>query len=51
MHRIPPEEFNHGGTRNLGASLAQGDVLVFTSQDAHAEDADWLAPLDRAAAR
>jgi rhamnosyltransferase len=45
VHRIPPEEFNHGGTRNLGASLARGEVLVFTSQDAHAESADWLALL------
>ena len=32
--RIPPEEFNHGATRNLGAALASGDVLVFISQDA-----------------
>ena len=52
VHRIPPAEFNHGGTRNLGAELARGDVLVFTSQDAHAEDGDWLArlvaPLDDA---
>ncbi|HEX8206063.1 MAG TPA: glycosyltransferase [Solirubrobacteraceae bacterium] len=50
VHRIPPEEFNHGGTRNLGVDLARGDRLVFTSQDAHAEDGDWLgrlvAPLD-----
>jgi rhamnosyltransferase len=45
VHRIPPEEFNHGGTRNLGASLARGDILVFTSQDAHAEGDDWLARL------
>jgi rhamnosyltransferase len=45
VHRIPPEEFNHGGTRNLGASLARGDVLVFTSQDAFAADEAWLATL------
>jgi rhamnosyltransferase len=45
VHRIPPGEFNHGATRNLGASLARGDVLVFTSQDAHAERPDWLARL------
>jgi rhamnosyltransferase len=45
VHEIPPAEFNHGGTRNLGASLARGDKLVFTSQDAHAEDPDWLAAL------
>lgn len=50
VHRIAAEEFNHGGTRNLGASLARGETLVFTSQDAHADDEDWLsrlvAPLD-----
>jgi rhamnosyltransferase len=45
VHRIPPEEFNHGATRNLGVSLARGDRLVFTSQDAHAENDDWLALL------
>jgi rhamnosyltransferase len=45
VERIPPEEFNHGGTRNLGARLARGDVLVFTSQDAHAADDSWLAKL------
>lgn len=45
VHRIAPEEFNHGATRNLGASLARGDVLVFTSQDAHAEGEDCLALL------
>ena len=45
VHRIPPAEFNHGGTRNLGASLARGEVLVFTSQDAHAETPGWLAAL------
>jgi rhamnosyltransferase len=45
VHRIPPEEFNHGATRNLGVSLARGDTIVFTSQDAHAEDGEWLARL------
>ena len=45
VHEIPPQEFNHGATRNLGASLARGDVLVFTSQDAYAADDRWLARL------
>ena len=45
VHEIPPAEFNHGGTRNLGVSLARGDKVVFTSQDAHAERDDWLALL------
>ena len=45
VHAIPRSEFNHGATRNLGAALARGDVLVWTSQDAHAEDEGWLARL------
>ena len=45
VHAIAPEDFNHGATRNLGVSLARGDKLVFTSQDAHAERDDWLALL------
>jgi rhamnosyltransferase len=45
VHEIPPERFNHGATRNLGVSLACGDVLVFTSQDAHADDDRWLERL------
>ena len=34
VHAIPPSEFHHGRTRNLGAQLARGETLVFTSQDA-----------------
>jgi rhamnosyltransferase len=42
---IPLAEFNHGATRNFGAELARGEILVFTSQDAVAPGADWLARL------
>lgn len=45
VHEIPASEFGHGRTRNLGASLAAGDVLAFTSQDAYAADEHWLAHL------
>lgn len=45
VHEIPPEAFDHGTTRNLGVELARGDVLVFTTQDACAADAAWLATL------
>jgi rhamnosyltransferase len=45
VHVIASHEFNHGGTRNVGAELARGDVLVFTSQDAYAASDDWLAKL------
>ena len=42
---IPAKEFNHGATRNLGAELARGEVLVFTSQDAYPVDERWLQRL------
>jgi rhamnosyltransferase len=45
VHEIPAAEFHHGRTRNVGAQLAQGDLLVFTSQDADAADETWLARL------
>ena len=40
---IPAQEFGHGTTRNLAASHAHGDYLVFLTQDATPADADWLA--------
>jgi rhamnosyltransferase len=49
VHEIPPEEFGHGRTRNLGVELARGEAIVFTSQDAVAVDVDWLARLVAAA--
>ncbi|MGN6372009.1 MAG: glycosyltransferase family 2 protein [Solirubrobacteraceae bacterium] len=45
IREIPPHEFNHGASRNLGASLAKGDVLVFISQDAYPVDDLWLQRL------
>ncbi|MBD0327834.1 MAG: glycosyltransferase [Pyrinomonadaceae bacterium] len=34
VHSIAKADFHHGRTRNLGASLAQGEILVFMTQDA-----------------
>lgn len=31
---IPSSEFNHGGTRNLGVSLAESAIVIFFTQDA-----------------
>jgi rhamnosyltransferase len=45
VHEIAPEDFGHGRTRNLGARLSRGEVLVFTTQDAVAADERWLATL------
>lgn len=39
---IDPSEFNHGATRNLAASRAKGEILVFISQDAEPVGDDWL---------
>jgi rhamnosyltransferase len=49
VQEIPAEEFGHGRTRNLGAALASGELLVFTSQDAVAADEHWLPHLAAAA--
>lgn len=32
--RIEPEEFNHGGTRAMGANHSSADLLLFMTQDA-----------------
>lgn len=42
VHPINPKEFNHGETRNLGVSLARGEFVVMTVQDATPATADWL---------
>ncbi|MFM8322758.1 MAG: glycosyltransferase family 2 protein [Chloroflexota bacterium] len=44
---IPPHEFNHGDTRNLGIRLAcsTSRYIVFLSQDAQPYDRSWLANL------
>ena len=45
VHEIPSHEFHHGKTRNVGADVARGDTLVFTSQDAYAATDSWLTDL------
>ena len=45
VHEIAPEEFNHGETRNLGARLAAGEIVVFTVDDALPVDDAWLERL------
>lgn len=42
LHEIPAEEFDHGATRNLGVSLARGEFVVMTVQDALPADDRWL---------
>ena len=42
---VPPGEFNHGMTRNLGAREARGKFIAFTVQDAKPVGREWLAHL------
>lgn len=42
---IPRRDFDHGGTRNLAAGIACGDILVFLTQDALPCDPGFLAAL------
>lgn len=43
--KIKKEEFNHGHTRNVAASAAQGDILIFMTQDAVPSDSLFLSNL------
>ncbi|MCP5046204.1 MAG: glycosyltransferase family 2 protein [bacterium] len=45
LKEIPAQEFGHGKTRNLGAEMASGDVMVFLNADAVPVGNNWLAPL------
>ncbi len=48
---IPPEQFDHGATRNLAAAEAGGEILVFVSQDAEPIATSWLSTLTAPLAR
>jgi len=45
LHEIPPSSFDHGDTRNLGAGLTAGELIVFLVQDAEPVGRRWLAEL------
>ena len=45
--RIKRREFDHGGTRNYAAGQAQGDTLVFLTQDAMPVSETFLEQLTR----
>lgn len=45
FEQIKPEEFGHGRTRNLLASKAHGDVLLYLSQDAQPVNGTWMSAL------
>lgn len=43
--QITPEEFGHGKTRNYGAQIAKGKIVVFLNADAIPKDENWLKSL------
>ncbi len=45
---IPADQFNHGGSRNLGASLSAAEIMVFMTQDAVPADESLLEKLAEA---
>jgi len=45
VHQISKAEFNHGATRNLGISLARGEYVILTVQDAVPFDERWMAAM------
>lgn len=45
LHRIPNEQFGHGTTRNLAASLAEGEIVAYLTHDAVPAHDRWLAEI------
>jgi rhamnosyltransferase len=45
VHKIDRDAFDHGATRNLGASLTRGHYVAFLVQDALPLDDTWLASM------
>lgn len=45
VHHVTKAEFDHGGTRNLGASYSDSEIMVFLTQDAVPADEKLLEEL------
>lgn len=45
VYQIPPEEFNHGLTRNMGIEASKGEFVVLITQDAVPEGKKLLSNL------
>lgn len=48
LHEIPNDQFQHGRTRNLAASLTSGEFIAVLTQDALPADERWLRNLIKA---
>jgi rhamnosyltransferase len=47
VYPLERKKFNHGGTRNLGRSLAQAEILLYMTQDAIPANPDFLRQLTK----
>jgi len=47
VHQISPDEFNYGGTLNLGVELAKGEFIVALSAHCVPTGSEWLQSLVR----
>lgn len=47
VHHVTKEKFDHGGTRNQGASYSQADIMVFMTDDAVPADRGLIGALVR----
>jgi len=45
LKQIKPEDFGHGKTRNLGARMSKGEIIVFLNADALPINKHWLSHL------
>ncbi len=45
IHKVGKSEFDHGRTRNLGASFSDADTLIFMTQDAVPADENFVEAL------
>jgi len=43
--RVEPSDYNYGRTRNEGATMTDGELLIFLSTDIEIRDDRWLAKL------
>ncbi len=42
IHKISPEEFGHGKTRNLATKMLTGEVIIFLTQDVTIDNASFV---------